>query len=209
MTAIWETQAVPRLTNLLLSSREVGRHRSEAVRGLAGTVLEIGFGSGLNVPFYPSEVEQVLAVEPSSVGRKLSAKRVAAGSSPIRHVGLDGQKLPLEDSSVDAALSTFTLCTIPDAMAALCEVRRALRPAGRLHFLEHGLAPDPAVAARQHRLNGIQQKVFAGCHLDRPIDRLLVDAGFAVAELDTGWMQGPALLKPWSYLYTGVAVPSS
>jgi SAM-dependent methyltransferase len=205
VTGIWESQAVPRLTNVFLSSREVDRHRIDAVRGLAGTVLEIGFGSGRNVPFYPTEIEQVLAVEPSSVGRKLGAKRVAASTSPIRQVGLDGQALPLEDASVDAALCTFTLCTIPDATAALAEVRRTLRPGGRLHLLEHGLAPDPAVAARQHRLNGMQQRIFAGCNLDRPIDLLIDAAGFDVAELDTEWMKGPAFLKPWNNLYIGAA----
>ncbi len=205
MTGVWESQAVPRLTNLLLASREVGRHRSEAVRGLAGTVLEIGFGSGLNVPFYPSEVEQVLAVEPSSVGRKLASRRVAAAMTPIRHVGLDGQDLALEDGSVDAVLSTFTLCTIPDASAALGELRRVLRPGGALHVLEHGLAPDPAVAARQHRLNGMQQRLFGGCNLDRPMDRIVDAAGFDVDQLENDWMPGPSFLKPWNYLYIGAA----
>jgi ubiquinone/menaquinone biosynthesis C-methylase UbiE len=205
VTGIWEREAVPRLTNVLLASGEVNRHRADAVRGLSGTVLEIGFGSGRNVPFYPSEITEVLAVDPSSVGRKLGAKRVAASPVPVRYAGLDGQELPLEDGSVDAGLCTFTLCTIPDTTAALRELRRVLRPGGRFHFLEHGLAPDPAVAARQHRLNGIQQRLFGGCHLDRPIDELVASAGFEVADLDTGWMRGPAFLKPWNYLYHGVA----
>ncbi len=205
MTGLWESQVVPRLTNAFLSSREVDGHRRDAVRGLSGTVLEIGFGSGRNVPFYPSEVDAVLAVDPSSVGRKLGAKRVAASSAPIRYVGLDGQDLGLEDASVDTALCTFTLCTIPDAGSALREVARVLRPGGRFHFLEHGLAPDADVAARQHKWNGMQQRVFGGCNLDRPIDRIIEGAGFEVAELETGWMAGPAFFKPWNYLYAGVA----
>jgi ubiquinone/menaquinone biosynthesis C-methylase UbiE len=205
VTGIWEREVVPRLTNLLMASGEINRHRIDAVRGLSGTVLEIGFGSGRNVPFYPSEVTEVLAVDPSGVGRKLGAKRVGASPVPVRYVGLDGQELPLEDGTADAALCTFTLCTIPDAAAALREVRRVLRPGGRFHFLEHGLAPDPAIAARQHRLNGIQKRVFGGCHLDRPIDVLVASADFEVAELDTGWMRAPAFMKPWNYLYHGVA----
>jgi ubiquinone/menaquinone biosynthesis C-methylase UbiE len=202
---VWEDQALPRLTNVLLSTKEHGRRRGAAVRGLNGTVLEIGFGSGRNVPFYPSEVEEVLAVEPSDVAKTLSTKRVAASPIPVRQIGLDGEELPLEDASVDAALSTFTLCTIPDVTAALREVRRVLRPGGRLHFLEHGLAPEPGVAARQHRLNGLQQKVFGGCNLDRPIDHLVEEAGFDVVELDTDWMPAPSFMKPWNYLYSGVA----
>jgi ubiquinone/menaquinone biosynthesis C-methylase UbiE len=205
VTGIWEREALPRLMNVLLASGEVDRHRREATRGLEGAVLEIGFGSGRNVPFYPPEVGEVFAVDPSGVGRKLAAKRVAATTIPIRFVGLDAQQIPLDDDRVDAALCTFTLCTVPDATAALREVRRVLRPGGRLHFLEHGLAADPAVAARQHRLNGMQRRLFGGCHLDRPIDRLVEGAGLEIAELDTGWMRAPAVMRPWNYLYTGVA----
>ena len=208
MTHLWEDQVLPRVLSLALSTREVGRHRAEATRGLAGTVLEIGFGSGLNLPHYPADVGEVLAVEPSDLGWKLSARRVGASATPVRRVGLDGADLPLPDATADAALSTFTLCTLPDATTALHEVRRVLRPGGRLHFLEHGLAPEPAVAARQHRLNGMQRKLFGGCHLDRPIDRLIEAAGFDVVELDRAFMKGPSVLQPWNFLYRGVATPA-
>jgi len=202
----WTDQVVPRLTDVMLGNEEVRRHRRRAVEGLHGTVLEIGFGSGLNVPVYPPEVERVLAVDPSSVGRKLAAGRIAASPVPIEVVGLDGQQIPLADASADAALSTFTLCTIPDVGRALAEVRRVLRPGGRFHFLEHGLCPDPQVARWQHRCNGFQRRVAGGCHLDRPIDELVSDAGFEVVALDNRFLGGPRAMHPWGYLYEGVAV---
>jgi SAM-dependent methyltransferase len=201
----WTDHIVPRITDAALDNRDVRRHRERAVAGLRGTVLEIGFGSGLNVPVYPPEVERVLAVEPSTLGRQRGAERIAASPVPIEFVGLDGQAIPLPDSSVDGALTTFTLCTIPDVDAALLEVRRVLKPGGELHFLEHGLSPDPGVARWQHRLDGFEQKVAGGCHLIRPTDRLLRDAGFEIRELVEDEMAGPKFMRPWGHLYEGVA----
>jgi SAM-dependent methyltransferase len=201
----WREQVVPRLADVLLGTKEVRGHREKTVTGLQGKVVEIGFGSGLNVPLYPKEVETVYAVDPSAVGRKLAGKRVAASEVPIDFVGLDGQDLPLDDESVDAALSTFTLCTIPDVERALREIYRVLRPGGHLHFLEHGLAPDPGTVRWQHRLNGLQQRLAAGCNLDRPMDRLVSGAGFELGVLHNEWMKGPRPGKPWGYLYQGVA----
>jgi SAM-dependent methyltransferase len=203
--ALWREHVVPRLAEVMLGTNEVRDHRRRVVAGLQGEVVEVGFGSGLNVPLYPAEVEMVYAVDPSEVGRKLAAKRVEASAVPIRFVGLDGQDLPLDDESVDAALSTFTLCTIPDVDRALIELRRVLRPGGQLHFLEHGLCPEPATARWQHRLNGLQQRLAAGCNLDRPIERLVRDAGFEIEELRNDWFRGPRPAKPWGYLYEGVA----
>lgn len=202
---LWTEQVVPRLTDVMLGNREVRRHRERAVAGLRGTVLEIGFGSGLNVPLYPPEVERVVAVDPSRVGLALAADRIAASPVPVEMVGLDGQEIPLEDASVDAALSTFTLCTVPDAGRALGEVRRVLRPGGWFHFLEHGLSPDPGVERWQHRCNGLQQRLAGGCHLDRPIDRLVRDAGLEIMELHQDLLAGPKVMRPWAYLYEGVA----
>lgn len=199
---------VPRLTDVMLGNEEVRRHRRRAVAGLRGVVLEIGFGSGLNVPVYPVEVERVLAVDPSVVGRALAAKRIESSAVPIEFVGLDGQDIPVADASVDMALSTFTLCTVPDPVRALREVRRALRRGGRFHFLEHGLCPDPAVARWQHRCNGMQQRVAGGCNLDRVVDRLIRDAGFEIRELQTDFLGGPKISRPWGYLYRGVAQPT-
>jgi ubiquinone/menaquinone biosynthesis C-methylase UbiE len=164
--------------------------RERVCEGLHGQVVEIGFGSGLNVPFYPAAVSGVAAIEPAGVGWKLARRRLGATNIPVEHAGLDGQSLPLPDNSYDAALSTWTLCTIPDAVAALREVRRVLKPGGRLHFLEHGLAPDPRVQRWQHRLEPVQKRFAGGCHLTRPILDLLTEAGFTIAEVDEFYEKG-------------------
>jgi ubiquinone/menaquinone biosynthesis C-methylase UbiE len=165
-------------------------------------VLEVGFGSGRNVPYYGPGVRRVLAVDPALTGRKIAAKRVAASPTPIEYVGLDGEQLPLDDASVDDVLTTWTLCTIPDAAQALGEMRRVLRPGGALHFLEHGRSPDESVVRWQDRLTPIQRRVAGGCHLNRAIDRLVTDAGFDVSELDNYYLKGP---KVFGYMYEGIA----
>ena len=201
----WNDQVVPRFTDKMLSNRDVMRHRAKVTDGLHGEVVEIGFGSGLNVPSYPESVTKVFAIDPSLVARDLASARVEASPVEVRYVGLNGATLPLDDASVDTALSTFTLCTIPDVTSALSEVRRVLRPGGTFHFLEHGLCPDPAVAHKQHRFNGLQQRMCGGCHLDRPIDALVREAGFEITELEHDQMPGPKFMLPWGYLYEGVA----
>ena len=203
---LWEQHVVPRAVNVCCGTKQLREVRARVCADLAGEVLEIGFGSGLNAPYYPPAVTAVLAVEPSDVGWGLARKRVAATAVPVRRVGLDGQALPLPDASADAALSTWTLCTIPDGVAALREVRRVLRPGGRLHFVEHGLAPDPGVARWQHRLDPVQRRVAGGCRLSRPIATLLEDAGFTVERLRNEYEKGAP--KPFGYLYEGVAVPA-
>jgi ubiquinone/menaquinone biosynthesis C-methylase UbiE len=202
---LWNDQLLPRLTDKLLGNAEVRKLRRKAVDGLQGTVVEIGFGSGLNVPLYPTDVDKVYAIEPSSVAKQLASERVEASPVPIAFAGLDGQKLPLEAESVDTALTTFTLCTIPDVDLALIELYRVLKPGGRVHFLEHGLADDPDVAKWQHRFNGVQQFVCGGCNLDRPIERLMSDAGFEITRLEHEYMPGPRAARPWGYLYEGRA----
>ena len=154
---------------------------------------------------YPSAVERVIAIDPSAVGRKLAAKRLAASRIPVDFAGLDGEQLPLEDNSVDNAVSTWTLCTIPDASAAVREVRRVLRPGGRFFFLEHGLSPDPKVARRQHRLNPLQGRIAGGCHLDRDITQIIEGAGFEIENGRTFYISGP---KPLCYMYAGAARPT-
>jgi ubiquinone/menaquinone biosynthesis C-methylase UbiE len=205
----WTDEVVPRMTDKMLATRDVMNHRRVAVDGLRGDVVEIGFGSGLNVPLYPGEVTTVYAVDPSLVGRKLSAERVAASPVRVEFVGLNGEDLPLDDASVDTALSTFTLCTIPDAARAVREVYRVLRPGGTFHFLEHGLCPDTGVARWQHRLNGVQRRVAGGCTLDRPIDRLVRDAGFEITHLHHDQLAGPSFMRPWAYLYEGVGTKAA
>jgi ubiquinone/menaquinone biosynthesis C-methylase UbiE len=165
--------------------------RKRVCAGLAGSVVEIGFGSGLNIPFYPATVSAVAAVEPSDLSVKLASARLAATSVPVTRSGLDGQSLPFGDDSFDAALTTWTLCTVPDAAAALNELRRVLRPGGRLHFLEHGLAPDEPVRRWQRRLDPVQRRIAGGCHFTRPIADLLTGAGFVISELDVFYEAGP------------------
>jgi SAM-dependent methyltransferase len=206
-TRAWTDQVVPRLTDRSLSTAPVMRLRAGAVAGLRGRVLEIGFGSGLNAGIYPPEVDSVDAVEPSEVGWALSADRRAEATVPVRRVGLDGQRLEAEDATYDAVLSTFTLCTIPDVALALAEVRRVLRPDGALHFLEHGLAPDAAVERWQRRLDPLQRRLAAGCHLSRDIPALVGAAGLAVTDLSAAYLPGPAVSHPWGYVYGGVARP--
>ena len=145
-----------------------------------------------------------MAVEPSLLAQRLASSRIDDASVDVQFVGLDGQQLPLADDCADAAVCTFTLCTIPDPTAALDELRRVLRPGGTLHFLEHGLAPDPKVAVWQHRLTPLQRRVCGGCHFDRPIDQLLITSGFEIDELRTFYAVGP---KTPSFMYAGVARP--
>jgi ubiquinone/menaquinone biosynthesis C-methylase UbiE len=142
---LYGEHVLPRIINAVGSGKKVEPLRRRVCAGLAGDVVEIGFGSGPNVPFYPAAVTQVDAVEPSDVGWKLAGQRLEAAKVPVRRSGLDGQSLPFADASHDAALATWTLCTIPDVAGALREVRRVLKPGGTLHFVEHGLAPDESV----------------------------------------------------------------
>ena len=202
----YSTQVVPRLVNTACGSRVTRVRRQQVCSGLHGRVLEIGFGSGLNVPFYPADVQVVDAVEPADVGWRLAARRLAASPVAVRRSGLDGQLLPFADDTFDGALSTWTLCTIPDPLAALREVRRVLRPGAALHFVEHGLAPDASVQRWQHRLEPFQQRLAGGCHLSRPITALLNDAGWDVLGLQTLYERGAP--KVLGADVTGTAVPS-
>jgi ubiquinone/menaquinone biosynthesis C-methylase UbiE len=181
---LYGEQVLPRMVNMCCGAKPLQRFRERVCSGLSGDVVEIGFGSGLNVPFYPATVTRVAAIEPAAVGWKLAAKRLAASSVPVEQSGLDGQSLPFPDASFDNALSTWTMCTIPDVAAALSELRRVLKPNGALHFLEHGLAPDENVRRWQHRWEPVQKRAFGGCHITRPILELLQDAGFTVTSAD-------------------------
>lgn len=199
--AIYTDQVLPRIVNRVMDNKMSRARRREVCAGLAGDVVEIGFGSGLNVPYYPATVTGVWAVEPATLGFRLAEKRLAASPVAVHPAGLDGQELDLPDDRFDSALSTWTLCTIPDADAALREVRRVLKPGGRLHFVEHGLSPDEKVAHRQHQFEPVQKRVAGGCHLTRDIQALIAGAGFIIEQIDRSY----EMPKAFAYMYQGVA----
>ena len=204
---IYEHHVLPRIINVACGMKASDPMRRRVCASLHGRVVEIGFGSGHNVPFYPAGISSVAAIEPADVGWRLAAKRLAATSVQVERLGLDGQALPLADDSCDTALSTWTLCTIPDVAAALGEVRRVLKPGGTLHFVEHGLAPDEKVQRWQRRLEPVQKRVFGGCHLTRSITDLLSAAGFTIPELEVFYEQGAP--KSMAATSLGIAVAPS
>lgn len=204
----WSKVVVPRVIDRVLDDPEVEEVRRRTCAGLHGRVLEIGFGSGLNAGSYPEAVTEVCAVEPSDVAWRLAGERIAGLPFPVRRIGLDGQRVDAADGSFDSALSTFSLCTIPDVRAALAEVRRLLRPGGELHFVEHGLAADAPVVRWQRRLEPLNRRVAGGCRLTRPIDRLVGEV-LTVEDLETGYAPGPAVTRPFDFRYTGRAVAAS
>jgi SAM-dependent methyltransferase len=194
---------LPRLTDWIMRGEEFSRIRARVLSGLTGDVLEIGFGSGLNVPHYPPGLTRVRAVDPATAGRKLAARRVAASSVPVEHIGTDAQALPLPDASVDGVVSTWTLCTIPDPGRALAEIRRVLRPGGTFHFVEHGRSPDPKVARAQDRFTPLQRTVAGGCHLNRPIGDLVKASGLDITRLDNYYLARSGRIA--SYMFEGAA----
>ena len=195
--------------NMACNTKETRRIRATVCAPLTGEVLEIGFGTGLNLPHLPPSVARLFAVDPLERGRDLAGERLAASHVAVEFVGLDGQSLELDDNSVDSALSTWTLCTIPDAIAAVGEIRRVLRPGGTFHFAEHGRAPDANVQKWQDRLNGLQQRVACGCNLNRPITTIIEDGGMTITGLDTFYAKGDPKIVGWTFQGTAQVSPRS
>ncbi|MCM3885053.1 class I SAM-dependent methyltransferase [Frankia sp. R82] len=196
----YEDQMLPRIIDVALG-RVVEAERARVTAGLRGDVLEIGFGSGRNLAHLPAQVSRLLVVEPAATGLRLAQRRIAAAAVPVDVVGRDGQRLELADASVDHVLVTWTLCTIPDVDQALREARRVLRPGGTLHFTEHGRSPRARVARWQDRLTPAWGRIFGGCHLNRPIDELVTNAGLTLQRLDH-YRVGPEFI---GYGYEGSA----
>jgi ubiquinone/menaquinone biosynthesis C-methylase UbiE len=202
---LYEDRVLPHVINLAMNNKMTRPIRSRVCADLEGDVVEIGFGTGHNLPYLPDTVTRLRAVEPSGKSVHLAQQRIADAKVPVEIVGLDGQRVPLDDDSADAVLTTWTLCTIPDASAALKEMARVLRPGGTLHFLEHGRAPDENVRRWQDRLNPVQQRLFGGCNLNRDISSLIEGAGFTIKNLQTYYLQGPKFVGS---MYEGTAQPA-
>jgi ubiquinone/menaquinone biosynthesis C-methylase UbiE len=197
-------QVLPRLQDKAMNRPGTGEVRARVCAGLTGRVLEIGFGTGLNVRYYPPDVTTVLAVEPSRVCMRIAEPRISSSNTPVELAGLTGERLDLPSEEVDVVLSTWTLCTIPDLPAALGELRRVLKPGGTFHFVEHGHAPDTKTAAWQRRLDPLNQRLAGGCHLTRRISESIAAAGFEMQHLDEYYSEKEP--KPWGYTYEGRAV---
>jgi ubiquinone/menaquinone biosynthesis C-methylase UbiE len=199
----YEQHVLPHLIDLACSTKQSRRQREKIVPLASGEVLEIGFGSGLNLAHYDTaRVEKIWALEPSAGMRRKAAPLVEQSALNVTFIDLPGEQIPLEDCSVDTVLVTYSLCTIPDAVAALEGMRRVLRPGGKLLFCEHGAAPDDKVRRWQERLNGPWRKVAGGCHMNRDIPALIETAGFNITSDSRMYIPGPKML---SYNYWGVA----
>jgi ubiquinone/menaquinone biosynthesis C-methylase UbiE len=194
---------VPPLIHLAMKNREAARLRATVIPSARGRVLEIGIGSGLNLPYYTDAVDALCGIDPSGWLLHRAQATAAAAPFPVAIIQGSAEALPLEDRGFDRVVTTWTLCSIPDPLAALAEMRRVLKPSGELIFVEHGHAADAGVRAWQDRLNPLWRRLAGGCNMNRDIDRLIREAGFAIARAETGYLVGgPRIL---SYLYEGVA----
>lgn len=195
---------LPRLTDLAMRNKEAGRYRRKLIPSAGGEVLEFGAGSGLNLPFYGPQVTRLHALDPSAALLRMAGEKVSGVGFPVHLILGSAEAIPLRPHSIDTVVTTWTLCTIPDAPKALAEARRVLKPGGQLLFVEHGHAPEPSVARWQGRIDPWWSRIAGGCHLSRIIDRLITQAGFEIAELENEYMKGP---RPFTYTYCGRARP--
>jgi ubiquinone/menaquinone biosynthesis C-methylase UbiE len=199
----YSRHVLPRVIDVTMRNKEAARLRAAWIPQARGEVLEIGIGSGLNLPFYSSAVRCIYGVDPSLELQRIARKRAATPPIGVEFLTQSAEEpLPLANASIDTVVVTWTLCSIPDPQKAVEQMKRVLKPSGRLIFLEHGRAPDPGVVAWQDRLTPVWKLVSGGCHLNRKIDELFTAAGFKIAELRTGYLPGP---RPMTYTYQGLA----
>lgn len=196
----------PRLVDVAMRNKEATRYRSQIVPKAHGTVLEIGIGSGLNLPFYAAGVERLYGLDPSRELLVMARKKSGSIAFAIELLACSSEEIPLHDACVDTVVTTWTLCSIADPVKALQEMRRVLKPGGILLFTEHGLAPETRVQGWQQRLNPLWSKISGGCNLNRKIDALIQASGFRIEDLKTEYSQGPRLI---SYMYSGRARPAT
>jgi len=198
---------LPRILNCLCGSKTINAQRARVVPLATGRVLEVGFGTGLNLPFYdPNKIDRVIGLDPAEEMLALAHKRADAVPFPVEQLALEGESIPLEDNSVDTVVVTYSLCTIPDNAAALANMRRVLKPGGQLLFCEHGRAPDAGIQRLQRGINPVWKRMLGGCHLDREIPSILRGNGFRIEALDVDYLRG--LPRFAGFNYWGVATPA-
>jgi ubiquinone/menaquinone biosynthesis C-methylase UbiE len=202
--SFYQQHVVPCLVHLAMRQKQHEPYRQRVVGAAEGRVLEIGVGSGLNFPFYGATVISVIGLEPSSALLRMARPRASSAKVPITLLDASAEAIPLDSDSIDTVVTTWTLCTIPNAPVALAEIRRVLRPGGALRFVEHGRAPEPGVARWQDRLDLLWPRIAGGCHLNRKIDALIVGNGFRIDALQNARLPGP---RTHTFLYEGSARP--
>lgn len=193
---------LPHLIDVSLKNKAAKERRSQVVPRASGIVLEVGIGSGLNLPFYSGAVTHLYGVDPSPELLAMARPKLDGLAFSVELLCQPAEQLPLDDRSVDTAVTTWTLCSIAEPGVALCELKRVLKAEGQLLFIEHGFSPDPAVQAWQNRLTPLWKRVAGGCTLNQRIEDLLTSAGFSIADLQTGYLPGP---RPMTYTYQGSA----
>ena len=196
----YQNQIVPLLIDLAMRQRNLAAYRNRVVSAVEGHVLEIGIGSGRNLPFYSRKVARVIGLDPSPKLLSMARANLRADLGLREFIEGSAEAIPLQNESVDTVVTTWTLCSIPDAHQALRETRRILRPGGRLLFVEHGRAPDPGVRRWQDHLTPVWKRLGGGCHLNRPIEKLIEGAGFQFDRFESGYMHGP---NPMTFMYEG------